>query len=365
MTRPKLRTPICDLLGIDVPILQAGMGGVTYAEIAAAVSNAGGLGAIGGIDIPVDEFEDEIKLFRKLSDKPLCVDLGFPMKAPGGLADVAMPSELPDPIQQLHRELEARGVQVKPTHDQAISAADNKKKLEISLDYGVEVVACALGTPAWVVEDCHKQGAKVLSIVGLAKHAKSAIRNGTDAIVVQGTEGGGHTGDIGLITLLAEVLDFSSVPVIAAGGLANGAQIAGCLVQGAQGAWVGTRFLVSKESRAEDDFKQAIIEADHDMTLRSPIFDGLHVRQLRNRFTDVWNGRWNELQPYPIQRLLTSPIKWAAHRANLKDYMNLACGQGSGLIRDLPGAAEVLDRLVEETVAAMEAAQNRIQFSRA
>ncbi len=216
-----MRTPICDLLNIEVPIMQAGMGGVSYGALAASVSGAGGLGSIGGIDITPEELDAEIKLVRKLTNKPLCVDLGFPMRAPSVLKDITMPSELPGPIKQLHKELEELGVQVKPTHDQAISAADNKKKLEISLSHGVEVIACALGTPSWVVDECRKHGAKVMSIVGLAKHAQSAIRNGTDIVIVQGTEGGGHTGDIGLITLLAEVIDFSPVPVVAAGGLAN------------------------------------------------------------------------------------------------------------------------------------------------
>ena len=362
MARGTLRTAICDLLHIDVPIMQAGMGGVSYGAIAAAVSAAGGLGSIGGIDITPEELDEEIRLVRKLTDKPLCVDLGFPMRAPPGLDTVPMPAEPPGPIRQLYKELEALGVEIKPTHDQAISAADNKTKLEISLSHGVEVIACALGTPAWVTEECHKHNAKVMSIVGLAKHARSAIRNGTDVVIVQGTEGGGHTGDIGLITLLAEVLDFSTVPVVAAGGIATGAQIAGCLVQGAQAAWVGTRFLVSKESGAESNFKQAVVEADHDATLRSPIFDGLHVRQLRNRFTDVWNGHWDELQPYPIQRRLTSPLKWAAHRANLRSHMNLAAGAASGLIRDQPSAAEVLDRLVEETIEALRSVKTRIEF---
>ena len=90
----------------------------------------------------------------------------------------------------------------------------------------MEVIACALGTPKWVVEECHARGVKVISIVGRASHARTAIRNGTDIVVVQGTEGGGHTGDIGLITLLAEVLEFSTVPVVAAGGIVNGSQIA-------------------------------------------------------------------------------------------------------------------------------------------
>ena len=156
-----LRTPICDLLGIDVPIMQAGMGNVAYGRLAAAVANAGGLGSIGGIDIPPEEVEAEIKLFRELSDKPLCLDLGFPANAPTGLGDVAVP-DLPQPLQQLKKELSEHGVEVVPTTDQAISLADNKRKLEIALDLGVEVIACALGTPKWVVETCHERGAKVM-----------------------------------------------------------------------------------------------------------------------------------------------------------------------------------------------------------
>jgi len=358
-----LRTPICDLLGIDVPIMQAGMGGVAYGRLAAVVSNAGGLGSIGGIDITPDELDAEIRLFRKLSSRPLCVDLGFPANAPKGLAEVGVPAELPGPLKRLQQELREHGVELGPTHDQAISIADNRLKLEIALGHGAEVIACALGTPRWVVEACRAKGAKVMSIVGLAKHARSAIRSGTDVVIVQGTEGGGHTGDVGLITLLAEVIEFSSVPVVAAGGLAKGAQIAACLTMGAQGAWVGTRFLATRESQAEDGFKGAVVEAGHDTTLRSTIFDGLHVRQLRNRFTDVWDGHEDELSPYPTQRVLTAPFRFTAAGANLKAFMNLPAGAGSGMINDLPGAAEVLGRLVEETVEALCAVSKTVKYS--
>jgi NAD(P)H-dependent flavin oxidoreductase YrpB (nitropropane dioxygenase family) len=358
---PTLRTPICELLGIEVPIMQAGMGGVAYGRLAAAVSNAGGLGSIGGIDIPLGEVESEIQLFRSLSDGPLCVDLGFPANAPAGLDDVEIPP-LPGPLRQLKSELAEHGVELAPTHDQAISLADNTRKLEISLDHGVEVIACGLGTPPWVVELCHERGAKVMSIVGQAKHAASAIRNGTDVVIVQGTEGGGHSGDVGLITLLAEVLEFSTVPVIAAGGLVRGAQIAACLTMGAQGAWVGTRFLASTESGSEDVFKQAVVEAQYDSTLRSLLFDGLYVRMLRNRFTEVWEGHDDELSPYPVQRVLTMPFKYAAMKANLKSHMSLPSGAGAGMINDLPGAAEILERLVEETVEALRSINTTVKF---
>lgn len=352
----KLRTPICDLLGIEVPIMQAGMGNVAYGRIAAAVSNAGGLGSIGGIDIPPNEVDEEIKLFRKLSDGPLCLDLGFPANAPQGLDDVATP-ELPGPLKQLKQELGEHGVEVVPTTDQAISVADNKLKLEIALEHGVEVIACALGTPKWVVEACHAKGAKVMSIVGQARHARSAIRNGTDVVIVQGTEGGGHTGDVGLITLLAEVLEFATVPVVAAGGIVKGAQVAACLTMGAQGVWVGTRFLATKESGSEDVFKEAVVEAEYDSTLRSLLFDGLHVRMLRNRFTEVWEGHDDELSPYPVQRVLTMPFKYAAMKAQLKSHMSLPSGAGAGMIKDLPGAADVLHRLTDETVEALQGAR--------
>jgi NAD(P)H-dependent flavin oxidoreductase YrpB (nitropropane dioxygenase family) len=358
---PALRTELCDLLGIEVPILQAGMGNVAYGRLAAAVSEAGGLGSIGGIDITPEQLDEEIRLVRSLTSRPLCVDLGFPARAPGDLADVVIPP-LPGPLRELKTEFDEHGLELIPTTDQAISRADNTRKLEIALGHGVEIIACALGTPAWVVDACHAKNAKVISIVGLAKHARSAIRNGTDVVVVQGTEGGGHTGDVGLITLLAEVLEFSPVPVVAAGGLVKGAQIAACLVLGAQGAWVGTRFLATRESGSEDVFKNAVVEAPYDSTLRSPLFDGLHVRMLRNRFTDVWDGHEDELSPYPVQRMLTMPFKYAAMRANLVSHMTLPAGAGSGMISDLPGAAEVLDRLVTETVDALRSISPRVEY---
>jgi NAD(P)H-dependent flavin oxidoreductase YrpB (nitropropane dioxygenase family) len=356
-----LKTPLCDLLNIDYPILQAGMGGVAFGPLAAAVSKAGGLGTIAAISPTPERVEQEIILARSLTDKPICVDIGFPLRAPKEKTDVALP-ELPAPLKQLHKEIEALGVEIKPTDDQAMSIEDARTKLEICFKHGVEVIACALGTPKWVVEECHARGVKVISIVGRASHARTAIRNGTDIVVVQGTEGGGHTGDIGLITLLAEVLEFSTVPVVAAGGIVNGSQIAGVLTQGAQGVWVGTRFIGSQESSVGPNYKQALVESENDSTIRSLLFDGLYVRQLQNRFTEVWEGHEDELQPYPIQRIVVAPSRFAAAAADLKDHQALPAGQGSGLIRDLPPAGELLHRLVDETVEALSEAQQRVQF---
>jgi NAD(P)H-dependent flavin oxidoreductase YrpB (nitropropane dioxygenase family) len=361
VSRRTLRTALCDLLGIDVPIIQAGMGGVAYAPLAAAVSNAGGLGTLGGIDMTQDELAREIAAFRELSDRPLCVDLGFPRRAPARPEEVALPPAPPEPIRKLHAELAGLGVEVEGVDEQAIGVADNMAKLEISLDAGVEAIACALGTPPEVADRCHEAGAVVMSVVGRSANARRAIASGTDVVVCQGYEGGGHTGDVGLMTLLAEVLEIATVPVVAAGGIVRGRQIAAALVGGADGVWIGTRFLATAESGAEEKFKEAVVEAAPDSTVRSLIFDGLPLRQIRNRFTEAWEGHEGEIQGYPVQRMLTSPIRFTAARHELKDYMALAAGQASGLVADLPGAAEVLDRLVEETVEALEAQAARIR----
>ncbi len=360
-----LRTPLCDLLGIDVPILQAGMGLIAYADLAAAAANAGGLGCLGGIDMSVAEVDSNIRRFRELSDRPLALDLGFPENAPSARVDVALPDPLPQPIRQLRSELEAMGVAVvDDVPDQAISRDDNLEKLDLALDQNVEVIVCGLGTPAEVVERCHRRGATVMSIVGTARAAHKVIANGTDVVIIQGTEGGGHSGEVGTLVLLAEVLDFATVPVVAAGGIATGAQIAGALVTGADGAWIGTRFLATAEAGCQQVYKDAVVAAGPNSTVRTPRFDGLHVRQLRNRFTDVWEGHESELQPYPVQRMLTIPIRDAAAKSSVQSHMNLAAGQAVGLINDLPSAGEVVRHLTDETVRALEASAKRIQFSR-
>ncbi|MBK8960737.1 MAG: nitronate monooxygenase [Proteobacteria bacterium] len=357
----KLKTPLCELLGIEYPILQAGMGGVAFGPLAAAVSKAGGLGTIAAISPTPARVEQEIRLVRGITDKPVCVDIGFPARAPKELSEVSIDT-LPGPIQDLTREIEALGVEVKPVDDKAMAVDDAKEKLEICFRHKVEVVACALGTPKWAVDACHEHGVKVISVVGKAAHARSAIRNGADVVVVQGTEGGGHTGDVGLITLLAEVLEFATVPVVAAGGIVNGAQVAAALTQGAQGVWLGTRFISTPESSVGPNYKQSIVDASYDSTIRSLLFDGLYVRQIRNRFTEVWEGREHEMLPYPLQRVVQGPPRFAAAAADLKDHQALPAGQGSSLIRDLDPAGDVLRRLVDETVAALRSVGKRVQF---
>lgn len=357
-----LDTPLTRLLDIDLPICQAGMGTIAYHELAAAVSRAGGLGAFGGIDMTAQELDEGIRAVRALTDRPVCVDLGFPQRAPAQVSEVDL-TALPGPIRQLEQELTDLGIAIEPVAEQAISKQDSEAKLEVLLDHRVEVLACALGTPEWVVARCHEAGTKVMSIVGRSRQARRALANGADAIVVQGYEGGGHTGEVGLMTLLTEVLEFADVPVVAAGGISKGSQIAALLVAGASGVWVGTRFVATKESRAEEEFKQKIVDAEPDGTIRSLLCDGLWHRQLRNRATEVWDGREDEILPYPQQRVANAPVRRAAHRNHLGEYMTLGAGQGSSMVRDIPSAAEVLERLAQETLETLRSAASALLAS--
>jgi NAD(P)H-dependent flavin oxidoreductase YrpB (nitropropane dioxygenase family) len=358
-----LETSLCRLLDIELPILQAGMGRVAYGEITGTVSEAGGLGFIGGIDITPTELEAEIAVARKLTDKPIGVDLGFPVRAPQTKGDVEIPPA-PEPIVTLRQELAENGVTVADSTDQAISASDAKEKLEIALGAGVEAIVCALGTPGWAVEMCHERDAKVISLVGSTRGAERSIQSGTDAIIACGYEAGGHIGRIGLLTLLTEVLEFFDGPVVGAGGIVKGSQIAAVLTAGGAGVWVGTRFLATQESRAPDVHKKAVLEVPNDKTIRSNLFDGLGVRFIRNRFTDVWEGRDSEIADFPLQRLYTAPIWHAAAESGMGDYMPLSAGQGSGMINELPSAADVVRALAEETEAAIETAHASVVATR-
>ena len=135
------------------------------------------------------------------------------------------------------------------------------------------------------------------------------------------------------------------------------------LTQGAQGVWVGTRFINTLESSVGANYKQSIVDAGYDQTIRSLLFDGLYVRQIRNRFTEVWKGHEDEMLPYPLQRLAMGPVRFAAAAADLKDHQALPAGQGSSLIQDVLPAGEVLHRLVDETVAALRAARESVAYS--
>src|SRR5689334_1080708 len=258
-----LRTPLCDLLGVEHPILLAGMGGVSYAELAAAVSNAGGYGVLGMAGTSTRFIEEQMKKVRSLTDKPFGVDL---------LA--ATPDAL-------------------------------TKAVDVIIGEGASSFVAGLGVPMPIIEKLKTAGLKVMVVCGAVKHAVKAEQAGCDAVICQGGEGGGHTGLVGTLPLVAQAVEAVKIPVVAAGGLHDGRGLAAALALGAQGVWMGTRFIASREAHAGDLYRQAVVEAADEDTVRTRCYSGKPMRVRKNPYVDDWESRPAEIQPFPQQAMVS------------------------------------------------------------
>ncbi|MEZ5854903.1 MAG: nitronate monooxygenase [Hyphomicrobiaceae bacterium] len=310
--------PLCRLLGIRYPILQAGMYQVAYGRLAAAVSNAGGLGVIGSAYMDPERLRQEIRLARSLTDKPFGVDILF-AKVQGG-----------DPLTAAYeREVEAH--------------------IEVTFDERVPIIVAGLGDPVAIMPRAKQSGVKVMALVGTSRQARAVERSGVDAIIASGHEGGGHVGRIGTMALVPKVVDTVRVPVVAAGGLADGRGLVAALALGAHGVWMGTRFIATTEARGHDNYKRRITEIDEDGTTVTRAHSGKTNRMIRNAFTQSWQGREAEIKPYPVQ------LKEVGEAASIRGRIDgdvtggvLPAGQGSGLIDRVESAGEVVRTIAAE-----------------
>ena len=343
-----LRTPICDLLGIEYPIFAAGMGGVTMAPLAAAVSAAGGMGVLGATFCTPDELRAEIRAVRRITERPFGVDLMFPGDIPRDLGTRQVP-----PLPDFLRDMLPRIAGLAGTPPPPLTLELARAQLEVVLTEKVPLLASGLGTPAWMIEACHRAGTKVLSLVGSARQAKKLEQAGVDIIVAQGMEAGGHVGSITTMVLVPAVVDAVKLPVLAAGGITDGRGIAAGMMLGAQGAWIGTRFIATPEATAHVNHKRRILEVDEDGTVVSRCYTGKTSRVLKNEFTERWKGRDAELLPMPWQRMQVESLVAPAKAAGLMDVANFPTGQGAGAIRDLLPARELFARLLAEATKAL------------
>jgi enoyl-[acyl-carrier protein] reductase II len=323
---PSLRTPLCDLLGIELPIVQAGMGYVARAELCAAVSAAGALGMIGAASLSARELRDEIRRVRDATDRPFGVDVLF--------ATVGRPSA-DDTTVRFTREVEAQ--------------------IEVVFDERVPVLASGLGDPAPVVPRAHELGMKVIALVGNTANARRVAAGGVDVVVAQGHDAGGHTGRIGTMALVPAVVEAVSTPVVAAGGIAGGAGLVAALALGAVGVWMGTRFVASAEAYSHDAYKRRIVEIDDEGTTVTRCFSGKPCRVIRNRTTAAWEAPelQAKIQRFPLQfqvigEWLGEDPYFAGRRQGKVDVGALAAGQSSALVHEVRPAAEIVRTIVEE-----------------
>jgi len=363
-----LRTPLCDLLGIEYPILSAGMGPSLIGEktgapveLVVAVSEAGGLGVLGGAGYTIDELRDAIHEIRKQTDRPFGVDVLLPaatVAAGDAPATSARSIPLRDALRALpaaHREwFEKLRVELGlPDTEAVISGGTTTQRphaaVELCIEERVPLFCAGLGSPGFMVEAAHAAGMKVLGIAGNARNAGRIARDGADLVVAQGHEAGGHTGRIGSMALWPQAIDAAApTPVLAAGGIGDGRGLAAALAMGCVGVWVGTRFLASVEGGALDIQKQAIVNASDEDTRRTTIYTGKTSRATYNRFHDLWDESGLAPLPFPTQVLLASAIVDMFNRAGNVEYVGPFAGQVAGLIHEIVPAAQIVADMVEE-----------------
>jgi nitronate monooxygenase len=364
MTRNVLRTRICDILGIEYPILLAGMGptagggkgSAATAELVAAVSNAGGLGVLGGAGFGPDALRTEIRRIRSMTDKPFGVDLLFPSNAvrpsgDGGATDwrAQIPREYWDAIARLKAEFGIPDVQAE--RPRGVRGWRVEDQVAVVIDERVPVLASGLGNPAPFVPRCHELGMKVISLVGNTKNARRVAAGGVDIVVAQGTEAGGHTGRVGTLALVPQVVDaVAPVPVVAAGGIADGRGIAAALALGAHGVWCGTVFLATEEANIYDWQKRRILNATEEDTIVTRLYSGKTMRNITNPLAQAWEATGIKALPMGLQGLLIADLLAGAKAAGKDDLLMNAAGQAAGMITHLRPAGEVVREMVDGAI---------------
>jgi enoyl-[acyl-carrier protein] reductase II len=315
-----VRTRLTDALQIEHPVMLAGMGGVSYHTLVAAVSEAGGFGCLGASAMTQDEMVDEIRAVKAATSKPFGVDLL-----------TALPEQMMSNIELVIRE-------------------------------GAQVFVAGLGVPRDAIKLCHDNNVLVVNMCGKVRHAVAAVEAGCDLVVAQGTEAGGHTGTVATMPLVPQIVDAvgDRVPVVAAGGLFDGRGLAASLALGADGVWIGTRFIATPEARSTPGYKEALVRAAEDDTVISRAFTGKTLRAVRNKTTQYYDEHPEEVRPFPEQIFkaveegtlhLTGGDEAAGVDPDRECY---PAGQGTGAIDALVPAGELVRQFVTEAEAVIE-----------
>jgi enoyl-[acyl-carrier protein] reductase II len=324
-----LRTPLCDIFGIEVPIILAPMGSCTSAELAAAVSNQGGLGGIGSLFRTTAAIKRDIEVVRTLTNKHYAIN-------------------------HIPQTLDAEA-------------------FRLTLQAQPKVISFALGDPGDLVRQAHDVGSLVMLQVTTVAQAVQAAERGVDVIIAQGGEAGGYGGEISTMALVPQVVDaVAPIPVVAAGGIFDGRGIAAALMLGAVGVNLGTRFIASREAPAPEEWKQAITRASSEDAIKAHVLNditplpgtagfGTVLRSLHTPFLDEWGAKREEARR-ERDRLRGQVI--VTHQAGRQHDTLLTAGQTAGGIKEVLSVAEIMRRLMAETEAALAQAPSLVEVTR-
>jgi len=368
-----MRTPVCDTLDIEFPILAFSH----CRDVVAAVSRAGGLGVLGAVAFSPERLETELDWIEEhAGGKPYGVDLLVPAtyvgSEEGGMDDRKLAGMIPEEHRRfVDSIMEKYGVPPLPAEERLTSSAGllswSHKGAQPLLDVAlsredIRLIANALGpAPDFMVEAAHARDVTVAGLVGKKQHAERQVAAGVDLIVAQGYEAGGHTGEVATMVLIPEVVDaVAPTPVLAAGGIATGRQIAAAMALGAQGVWCGSVWLTTEEAETHPVVKEKFLAATSSDTVRSRASTGKPARQLRTAWTDEWEDPANpEPLAMPLHGMLIAEAQLrmsrsATNHEGAKKLVNYFVGQAVGQMNQVKPAGKVLLDMVEEFIDAAE-----------
>jgi NAD(P)H-dependent flavin oxidoreductase YrpB (nitropropane dioxygenase family) len=376
-----MRTTVCDMLGIEFPILAFSH----CRDVVAAVSKAGGFGVLGAVAHTPEQLEIDLKWIEENSgDKPYGVDLLLPQKYAGadeGGLDRQSLSELLPPAQQAFVDDILRRYEVPELPGDwrdavgrrgglSVSPKGYEPLLDVAFAHHIRLIASALGPPPpALIERAHSSDVVVAALAGTRVHAERHKAAGVDVIVAQGTEAGGHTGEVSTMVLVPEVVDaVAPTPVLAAGGIGRGRQIAAAMALGAQGVWCGSVWLTTEEAETLPAVKQKFLAASSSDTVRSRSLTGKPARMLRSAWTDEWDGpEAPPTLPMPVQTILVAEAQTRIARgankigSGAERLANYFVGQVVGQLDRVRPAGQVVLDMVEEYVEAAEALAHQIE----
>jgi NAD(P)H-dependent flavin oxidoreductase YrpB (nitropropane dioxygenase family) len=360
-----MRTPLAEELGLEVPIFAFSKA----PAVVAAVSRAGGMGVLGAVAYTVDQLREALDwIDAHVDGKPYGVDVVMPMKYEGAGTGHIDPEKFEAMIPARHRafieELLARHEVPKLPegesewhHLLAWTEQTTRPQVDLALERNIKLLANALGPPPRdIVDRAHAKGIKVAALTGAVDHALKHIENGVDIIVAQGTEAGGHCGEISTMVLVPEIVDaVGKTPVLAAGGIGCGRQVAAALALGAQGAWTGSIWLTAEESDVTPRLQEKLLRARSKDTVRSKALTGKPARQLKTGWSEAWDDPNNPSPlPMPLQFMATAAATSRIFRHAEKggpgshDLLTSPVGQIVGRMNASRPVAAIMESLVRE-----------------
>ena len=382
-----MNSKICELLDIEFPLVA-----FTHCrDVVVAVSKAGGMGVLGAVGHTPEMLEQDLKwIDENIDGKPYGVDVLVPNNFEGKGSSMTS-QDLRNMIPQEYRDFRADVLKQYDVDGESLrGGGDSKEKeirsdsrfgknlkekgakklLEVAFSHPIKLIANALGVPPkWMLDMGKAKGGKVAALLGAKEHAIRQVQAGVDILVVSGTEGGGHCGSVSTMVLIPEVKraikGYGDVPILAAGGIATGEQMAGVMAMGADGAWCASVFLPTTEAETSENIKEKMVNASSSQTVRSKSRTGKHSRQLKSAWTDAWEAKGApEPLPMPLQTMVGEPaLAIISKQATLghegaKDLDTYWVGQGIGLVNETISAGQTVQKFKEEFIVGYERITN-------